>query len=101
MTWFADLSPCTVFSVENYQKLLAVGWLESNRQYAVGDVPVEVYERLRSLLRDPWQPIASMGLHACDLCRFEAEAQGNRNLFVPRNGVIYVCPELILHYVNA
>jgi hypothetical protein len=42
-----------------------------------------------------------MGMHQCDLCRFTAEARGARNLFVPGDGVIFVCPELILHYVNA
>jgi len=41
------------------------------------------------------------GRHDCDLCQFEGEASGANNLFIPGNGFLYVCPELIVHYVNA
>ena len=60
-----------------------------------------VYEQLSLMLERPWQPGAFGGFHECDLCRFKSEACGTVNLFIPGNGVIYVCPELIVHYINA
>ena len=41
------------------------------------------------------------GHHECDLCRFEGESRGSTNFFIPYEGAIYVCPELIVHYINA
>ncbi len=41
------------------------------------------------------------GFHKCELCQFEGEVAGGTNLFVPGDGVLFVCPELILHYINA
>jgi hypothetical protein len=97
--WFPDLSPCTYFPSD--AALSAVGWLERGKPYPVGDVDARVYVALVAMRRDPWQPFVSGGPHACDLCKFEAEATGAANLFVPAGGVIYACPELIVHYVNA
>jgi hypothetical protein len=101
MTWLADSSPCTCLPIEDSDNVRAIGWLERDRPFATGGVPPAVYVRLSKLLRDPWQPIVAMGPHECDLCRFAAEARGTRNLFVPGDAVIFVCPELILHYMNA
>ncbi len=41
-----------------------------------------------------------MGLHECDLCQFAGE-RGKANVFIPYRGKIYICPELITHYINA
>jgi hypothetical protein len=40
------------------------------------------------------------GMHECDFCQFQGGVGGN-NIFIPHNGKIYVCPELITHYINA
>jgi hypothetical protein len=40
-----------------------------------------------------------MGYHECDLCLSERKG-GITNLFIPGDGFLYVCPELILHYIN-
>jgi hypothetical protein len=101
MAWYADLTPCDYFRVADPSTLLAVGWLERSHAYDVGDCDRAVYEKLSRLLVDPWQPMVFGGPHHCDLCRFSSEASGARNLFVPGNSILYVCPELIAHYVNA
>ncbi len=101
MTWYADLSECDYFSPEAAKALRAVGWLERGRDYRTGEISAEVYSRLMELLRGPMQPVAIAGPHSCDLCRFSPEAHGAANLFVPGDGVLYVCPELITHYINA
>ncbi|MBA4105156.1 MAG: hypothetical protein C0485_05310 [Pirellula sp.] len=42
-----------------------------------------------------------MGVHECEICQFHGEAVGSANLYIPFDGNIYVCPELITHYINA
>jgi hypothetical protein len=96
--WFEDLAPCTYFPGE--AKLVAVGWLERGKPYASGNVDRRVYDALVEMQKNPWQPVVSMGTHECELCRFEGE-YGTSNLLVPADGVIYVAPELIVHYMNA
>jgi hypothetical protein len=96
--WFEDLAPCTYFPGE--AKLVAVGWLERGKPYAAGQGDRRVYDALLEMRRNPWQPFVSMGTHECELCQFEGE-RGAANLFVPADGVIYVSPELIVHYINA
>ena len=95
--WFEDLSPCTYFSAG--AKLVAVGWLERAKPYPTGQVDRGVYDALVEMRKNPWQPFVSTGTHECDLCKFEGE-HGSANLFVPADGVIYVAPELIVHYMN-
>jgi hypothetical protein len=81
--------------------LIAVGWLEKNQSYQTGLVSLDFYNKLIDLLKDPFQPMVSAGLHECSVCQFQAEKRGQLNLFVPYNNKIYVCPELIVHYINA
>lgn len=100
MTWFADLSPCDYFGAEFAGTLRTVGWLEAGRLFATGSVDPAVYSRLVELLKDAWQPCVAMGLHRCDLCLYDGDSGGG-NLFVPGDGAIFVCPDLITHYMNA
>jgi hypothetical protein len=96
--WIEDLTPCSLFPTD--AKTVAVGWLERGRPYAAGPVDRRVYDALVELRRNPWQPFVPAGTHACTLCRFEGE-QGAACLFIPAEVVVYVCPELIVHDVNA
>jgi hypothetical protein len=97
MTWFADLEPCTYFGVDS---LVAVGWLEQGHPFPTGPVASEIYTRLVELCKDSWQPWVFAGSHRCDLCLYEGK-NGNGNLFVPGDQMVYVCPELVTHYMNA
>jgi hypothetical protein len=101
MAWYKDLSPCDYFGAEAAARLQAVGWLQRGSDYPIEPISRRVFDQLREFAKAPWVPMAFAGLHACDLCLYEGEAQGSTNLFVPGNGVLYVCPELIIHYMNA
>ena len=101
MAWYQDLAPLDYFGAQHATTLRAVGWLSHDHEYPSGLVDRAVFDRLEELLRDPWQPTICMGVFGCELCRFAPEAHGARNLFVPSGGVVFVCPELILHYINA
>jgi hypothetical protein len=81
--------------------LLAVGWLGREQAFPTGTMPEQVFRRLAELFVDLFQPYVAAGRHGCTLCQFDPERSGGANLFVPGQGVIYVCPELVLHYINA
>lgn len=112
MAYFADLAPCTYFPIPATDCLLAVGWLDRQHNYQHGPVDDELFARLCELLHDPWQPFMTAGTHDCPFCRFTSGPQqltyrnatvqlGTNNLFVPGDGVLFVAPSLILHYVDA
>ena len=101
MTTFSDLDQLPYFGKEAATFLRAVGWLGRERPYRQGPTSPEVYNRLQKLLEKPFQPFVVAGFHKCELCQFEGEVTGGDNLFVPGDGVLFVCPKSILHYINA
>lgn len=100
MAWYKDLSSIDYFGPHASAHLRAVGWLDKDQAFPIGDTDRDTFERLRELLKDPWEPCIAVGGHECELCQFEGET-GSSNLFVPGNGVIYVAPALITHYINS
>ena len=107
MTYYPDLSACDYFGSIDVP-LVAIGWLENGRPVPTGEVPEQVFEQLRELLREPWGP-AFCGWHDCDLCVYRygpsklgthRNTMGFKNVFVPGDAKIYVAPELILHYID-
>jgi hypothetical protein len=86
--------------LEHAHTLLAVGWLTNDQPYRTGPIDFEVFSKLKDLLNDPWQPMVCCGVHHCELCQFEPP-HGHANLFVPGSSIIFVCPELITHYIAA
>ena len=100
MARYSDLQPLDYFGKEAAASLRAIGWLERGDTFVTGEVQLSVFGRLRELLLDPFAPFAFGGAHPCNLCVYTPEARGTRNLFVPGTGFLYVCPELILHYMN-
>jgi hypothetical protein len=94
--WIEDFSPY----IES-TRIFAIGWLERGHPYPMGEAPLEVFTKLKTLLVNPWQPAVAAGYHPCDLCLYEPEKAGTHNLFVPGEKCLYVTPELILHYINA
>jgi len=101
MAWYADLEACSCFGERIAPILRAVGWLERGQWFPTGGIDAQVFARPVEMRKDQWQPIVAAGFHECDLCQYESEASGTRNLFIPRAGSLYVCPELIVHYINA
>jgi hypothetical protein len=100
MAWFADLSPCTYFGTANAAFLRAVGWLQHGKPFATGAVDPEVLARLVELARDPVQPLLVAGSHRCDLCP-RAGPVSHKNVFIPAERLLFVCPEGIIHYLKA
>lgn len=96
MTAIPDLEKCNYFPVER-ENFVAIGWLGENSEYIKGSVSTEYFEKIKLLATNPWQPIASAGIHYCELCQYDKPAFKS-NLFIPYNSRIYVAPEAIVHY---
>ena len=101
MSWYADLAPCDYFGDEHAGSIRSVGWLERGHAFRRDAIDEAIFNRLQELLSNPWSPFVTVGVHVCDLCQFFPEAHGSSNLFVPGSGFLWVCPELICHYMNA
>ena len=100
MTHFDDLTEFDYFGAEYAQSLRAVGWLTNDMLFATGKTDPNAFAKLKELMHAPWQPIITLGIHECELCQFDSPC-GNANLFVPNGEVVFVCPELIVHYIAA
>ena len=111
-----DLSHLNLSTFEQSVQLIAVGWLERGQEYTRGEVESSFVQRLAELLLDPCQPGVFMGRHECSFCRFSGGPAtfriseviptlqvhvGVSNLWIPADGYLYVCPSLILHYMDA
>jgi hypothetical protein len=106
VAWFPDLGSIDYFSTHERVPLLPVGWLDGVHEFATGVVATDDFARLKELLVDPWAPMHFMGWHECELglhagMSFPQVPSGYRNLFVPSGSVLYVAPEMILHYIEA
>ena len=100
MTWYADDRECDFFGAEYSSSIRAIGWLDQAQRFETGTTDESVFKSLQVLFQSPYAPFVSPGVHICNLCQY-AGAIGNTTLLVPGDGVLYVCPELILHYVSA
>ncbi len=100
MASYPDLSPCTYFGIDPGKTLLAVGWLERGDAFPTGPVEDRVYQRLTELTRQSWGYFLYLGHHTCSLYQ-HGGAKGTANMLIPGDGVIYACPELITHYIDA
>src|SRR5690349_18421296 len=80
--------------------LRAVGWLEQGHEYRRGDVPQQFLAKLKEHVTEAYQPYYFMGFHSCSLCQPEKRAHGLRNVFIPTRSLLYIAPELIVHYIE-
>jgi len=79
----------------------AVGWLEAGHPFIVGQAPAEFLAVLKAHAAKAFQPVLFRGMHRCSLCAGEERRRwGYRNLLVPTVGLLYVAPELVLHYIE-
>ncbi len=113
MTYYPDLEPCGYFGGDYGRRLLCVGWLERGETVPSGDAPPEFTSALKCLLVNPWQPFVFMGAHSCSFCKLSGGPStftgiggdqivlGQNNLFIPGDGLLYVAPSTIIHYIDS
>lgn len=103
MTYYQDLEPNNYFQLANDVRLISIGWLNNDFDFPTGFVTWNFFSKLCELAQNPWQPFLFRGYHHCELCQFpnhQETYKASNNLFIPFNNVIYVAPEMILHYIN-
>ena len=108
MAFYNDLSPCLYFGQEESYKLIAVGWLDAEHNYASGSVDELFTNKLFELLHKPWAPFYLLGFAECPFCQLQSHKitfhgtsiiVGSLNLFIPGQGYLYAAPSLIAHYI--
>jgi hypothetical protein len=75
--------------------------LARGKPFATGRVDPKVLARLVEFIQDPVQPVMFCGPHWCDLSWHWRKASSHKNVFIPSDGFLYVCPEGIVHYIQA
>jgi hypothetical protein len=100
MTYFPDLG--TETQITAGPTVRAVGWLSSVHPYIQGGAPAGLVEKLRSLCTADraaevlgWP--AAAGSHLCEIC---GSFRSSGNCGIPGEQVLYVVPEMIVHYVE-
>jgi hypothetical protein len=116
MSWYDDLAACDYFGAEHAARFKAIGWLEEGREFKRGKTDPRFVHKLVLLLGEPNPLEHSADPHFCTLCAFSrgpsefhlfqspgmpSVPMGNRNLFLPGSGFLYIAPSLILHYIDA
>jgi hypothetical protein len=112
MTRYQDLSSCRyshdALDADAWQvPLLTIGWLESPFPYDRGRTPPDFLPRLEALTHGAQRHDCGyhfLGFHTCSLCvatlrEPPAQPWSQSCLWVPGNGVVYVAPVGVTHYV--
>jgi hypothetical protein len=102
MAFFPDLGMATLVDAGDHVR--AVGWLSPGEPFPQGDVPTEFVARLHDFAR-LWSESTDalgwgvfLGYHTCEFC-WQYNAGGNFG--VPDGAVLFVAPQMIVHYVEA
>jgi hypothetical protein len=100
--FYPDLS--TECDVDRGSHVRAIGWLCKDHPFPTGPVPREFLTALRAHVQSAWQPVGMFGVHFCEFCPDPRPGKGriggSGNVWVPTLSVVYVAPELIVHYIE-
>jgi hypothetical protein len=125
MTYYPDLAPLDYFTPgETFDgRLRAVGWLSPEHDFESGDLPELVIKQLLDLLENGRPLFGTFGFHPCLFCPSWSDRVvedprmvpapptifhhkdvklnlGGRELWLPVGDLMYVAPDLILHYIT-
>jgi len=106
--YFPDLTPYEYARTRPQATVLNVGWLSAAHAFSSGTADERLVNALQRLVASPVN--LRRGFHLCEFCPNLSMkmyprppgTSGNGEIRVAaRNGVIYVAPVLVLHYVVA
>src|SRR5262245_55142707 len=101
MSYFPDMG-CESLVVAGYH-VRAIGWLHPSHPYTKGEVLAEFLSRLKELTARGGDSAEALyfgalgGFHTCEFC---GQAHGIGNFGVPSGDLLFVAPEMIVHYIE-
>ena len=100
--YFPDLA--TRSQIHSAPFVRAIGWLDAAHPFPTGPSPDAFRSRLRSFAARWGESTSALGwpaaagCHECQLC---GGARASGNFGVLAGASLYVCPEMVAHYVSA
>ncbi len=101
MSFFQDMGTTSMLAAGEYVR--AIGWLHPDHPYTKGEVSGEFLARLKEFVARSGKSAEALylpgacGFHTCEFC---GKAWGVANFGVPCDGLLYVVPEMIVHYIE-
>jgi len=115
MAYFEDLTPYIYGGAEESNSILNIGWLSDKFDFPTGKLSRGIFSKIDTLIKEPTN--LYRGSHHCEFCpqpiHEKVEGQflskivrdchsGNGEIRVQGdNGITYVAPTLIAHYIEA
>ena len=100
MSFFPDLGTTSMMVTGDYVR--AIGWLHPDHPYSKGRVSAAFLDRLKEFVKQSGESSdalffgAAGGIHTCEFCEW---AHGGANFGVPDGDILFVAPEMIVHYI--
>jgi hypothetical protein len=100
--YFPDMGTST--QIAEGPHVRAIGWLDASHPFPTGALSRVTVDCIRSYAKHWGQSIRALdwpvfaGPHKCDFC---SAFWASGNFGVPTGDVLFVCPEMIAHYVAA
>jgi len=101
MSFFPDMGCKSLVAAGDHVR--AVGWLHPEHPYTKGDVPANFLARLKEFAARSGDSAEALyfgafgGFHTCEFC---GQAHGIGNFGVPSGALLFVAPEMIVHYIE-
>jgi hypothetical protein len=101
MSFFPDMGGESPVAAGDHVR--AVGWLHPDHPYSQGEVPAEFLLRLKEFVARSGDSAGALyfgafgGFHTCEFC---GQAHGINNFGVPSGDLLFVAPEMIVHYIE-
>jgi hypothetical protein len=101
MSFFADMGCKSLVASGDHVR--AIGWLHPDHTYTKGEVPAQFLARLKEFAARSGDSARALyfgafgGFHTCEFC---GQAHGIGNLGVPSGDLLFVAPEMVVHYIE-
>jgi hypothetical protein len=101
MSFFPDMGRETMVAWGDHVR--AIGWLHPDQPYSKGAVSAEFLARLKEFVArsgDSAEALYFGGFGGFYTCEFCDRAHGINNFGVPDGDLLFVAPEMIVHYIE-
>lgn len=101
MSFFPDMGRESLVAAGEH--IRAIGWLHPDHPYTKGEVSASFLSRLKEFTARSNQSAEALyfggfgGFHTCEFC---GRALGIGNFGVPSGDLLFVAPELVVHYIE-